>query len=108
VTPLSHQQNLLLPLFDISKGEKRNVLDGMLVVSSCAIVWVALQKRGETELRDLYCAIRVPRSNGLNDACAAALAVIQSGVIFVAFLFSGTGATGVFWVAVESVCPTVE
>jgi hypothetical protein len=47
-------ENLLVPLFDISKGEKKTVLDGVfVVVSSCPpIVWVALQKRGETKLRD--------------------------------------------------------
>jgi hypothetical protein len=35
-------KNLLVPLFAISRGEKKQVLDGLLTVSNCAI----LQKRG--------------------------------------------------------------
>jgi hypothetical protein len=31
-------KNLLLPLFAISKGEKKQVLDGLLTVSSCTIL----------------------------------------------------------------------
>jgi hypothetical protein len=31
-------KNLLLPLFAISKGEKKQVLDGLLTVPSCTIV----------------------------------------------------------------------
>jgi hypothetical protein len=51
--------NLLLPLFATSKGEKKQVLDGLLTVSSCAIGRVALQKRGKQKSTIFDCAVRV-------------------------------------------------
>jgi hypothetical protein len=50
-------ENLLLPLFDISEGEKKKVLDGVLdgflAVSSCHYFGSLCKKeRGETKLCD--------------------------------------------------------
>jgi hypothetical protein len=59
-------ENLLLPLFDISKGEKKKGLDGVLAVSSCHCFGSLCKKEVKRNCVVFYCIVRIPRSNGLN------------------------------------------